>query len=62
MKVMVGKTGDRGTEDKQDRLRRLEEDNLQLRKDNEMLLNTVATMRITLDRLLQRYVIEETGH
>ena len=61
MNVSVGKASDRRAEDKQDRLRRLEADNLRLQKDNEMLLNTVATMRTTVNRLLERYVIEEAG-
>lgn len=62
MSVVAGKNNDLGVEDKQGRLRRLEEDNIKLQKDNEMLLNTVIRMNVALNRLLEHYVMEKSGH
>ena len=41
-------------------LARLEEENRKLNEDNEMLLSIVVQMKVTLNRLLSRYVTEET--
>lgn len=39
-------------------LQRLREENESLREDNELLLNIVVQMKVTLNRLLNRYVTE----
>lgn len=39
-----------------DKILQLERDNEQLRKDNEMLLNIIAQMKVTLNRLINRYM------
>ena len=41
-----------------DELKRLEEENRKLKEDNEMLLNIVVQMKVTLNRLVIRYVTE----
>ena len=41
-----------------DELKRLEEENRKLKEDNEMLLNIVVQMKVTLNRLVNRYVTE----
>lgn len=40
-----------------DRLLMLEKENNRLKKENEVLLAAVKQMKVTLDRLLDRYVI-----
>lgn len=40
-------------------LQRLTEENQKLREDNEMLLNIVVQMKVTLNRLVNRYVTNE---
>lgn len=40
-------------------IKRLEEENRKLKEDNEMLLNIVVQMKVTLNRLVSRYVLEE---
>lgn len=35
-------------------------ENQRLRKDNEMLLDIMVQMKVTLNRLLNRYVTEQT--
>ncbi len=37
----------------------LEEENRRLKEDNEKLMNIVVQMRVTLNRLVLRYVTEE---
>lgn len=39
----------------------LRDENEQLRKDNEMLLKTIAQMQVTLDRLIVRYISEDSS-
>ena len=41
-----------------ERMKRLEEENRKLREDNEMLLNIMVQMKVTLNRLVNRYVVE----
>lgn len=43
-----------------ERMKRLEEENRKLREDNEMLLNIMVQMKVTLNRLVNRYVVEQT--
>lgn len=40
-------------------VKQLEEENRKLKEDNEMLLNIVVQMKVTLNRLVSRYVMEE---
>ncbi len=40
-------------------VKQLEEENRKLKEDNEMLLNIVVQMKVTLNRLVSRYVLEE---
>lgn len=40
-------------------LQRLTEENRKLKEDNEMLLNIVVQMKVTLNRLVNRYVTNE---
>ena len=42
-----------------DEMKRLEEENQKLKEDNEMLLNIVVQMKVTLNRLVNRYVTEQ---
>ncbi|MDD3252693.1 MAG: hypothetical protein PHV18_09050 [Lachnospiraceae bacterium] len=38
---------------------RLEEENQKLKEQNELLLKTIIQMKVTLNRLISRYVEEE---
>lgn len=40
-------------------LQKLWEENQKLKEDNEMLLNIIAQMRVTLNRLVSRYIVEK---
>lgn len=40
-------------------LKRLTEENRKLKAENDMLLNVVVQMKVTLNRLVTRYVTEE---
>lgn len=40
-------------------LERLTEENRKLKENNEMLLNIVVQMKVTLNRLVNRYVTSE---
>lgn len=40
-------------------LQEILEENKKLKEDNEMLLNIVAQMRVTLNRLVNRYIVEQ---
>lgn len=40
-------------------LEKLEQENRKLKEDNEMLLNIVVQMKVTLNRLVNRYVMSE---
>lgn len=62
MELKVGKT--RGEEKKgsMEMIRQLEEENQELKKENEILLGTIRQMKITLNRLINRYVIEKPKH
>lgn len=39
-----------------DRINQLEAENAKLKEDNRILQNTVDQLRVTLNRLIQRYV------
>lgn len=41
------------------RIAALEEENQKLRNDNEKLLNIIAQMKVTLNRLICHYISEE---
>ncbi len=43
----------------EDKMNVLEEENRKLREDNEKLMDIVVQMRVTLNRLVLRYVTEE---
>lgn len=43
---------------KEDRIAALEEENQRLREDNEKLLTIKAQMKVTLNRLVNRYIVE----
>ena len=43
-----------------ERLEKLEEENQKLKQDNEMLLDIVVQMRVTLNRLVSPYVTESS--
>lgn len=36
-----------------------EQENVRLKADNEMLLSVIAQMKITLNRLIDRYITDE---
>lgn len=40
-------------------MEKLEQENRKLKEDNEMLLNIVVQMKVTLNRLVNRYVMSE---
>lgn len=40
-------------------LQKVLEENRKLKDDNEMLLNIIAQMRVTLNRLVDRYIVEQ---
>lgn len=40
-------------------LEKLAQENRKLKEDNEMLLNIVVQMKVTLNRLVNRYVMSE---
>ena len=40
-------------------VKRLEEENRKLKEDNEMLLSIVVQMKVTLNRLVSHYIMEE---
>ena len=42
-----------------DEMKRLEAENQKLKEDNEMLRNIVVQMKVTLNRLVNRYVTEQ---
>ena len=42
-----------------DEMKRLEAENQKMKEDNEMLLNIVVQMKVTLNRLVNRYVTEQ---
>lgn len=39
---------------------KLKEENLQLRKDNDTMMQIIVQMKTTLNRLLEHYVMEQT--
>lgn len=41
-----------------ERIAALEEENQRLRNDNEKLLQIIAQMKVTLNRLVDRYIVE----
>lgn len=56
---MEDKTREREMEQKQKELQELRTENYKLREDNEMLIRTVKQLKITLDRMIRRYVVGE---
>lgn len=42
----------------EERIATLEQENRRLKEDNERLLEIIAQMKVTLNRLVSRYVIE----
>lgn len=42
-------------------LEMLETENAKLREENEMLFDVVAQMRVTLNRLIDRYIVENNA-
>lgn len=40
-------------------LRKLREENEKLKEENEALINIIAQMKVTLNRLIDRYIAEE---
>ncbi|GEM_PF-2105613 len=40
-------------------LMELLKENERLKEDNEMLLNVIAQMRVTLNRLVNRFIVEQ---
>ena len=43
----------------EERVADLEEENRRLKRDNQKLLDIISQMKVTLDRLINRYVIEK---
>ncbi|MGL5434346.1 MAG: hypothetical protein ACRDBO_02955 [Lachnospiraceae bacterium] len=43
----------------QTELLELMKENERLKEDNEMLLNVIAQMRVTLNRLVNRFIVEQ---
>ncbi|MCI8960173.1 MAG: hypothetical protein HFG62_13790 [Lachnospiraceae bacterium] len=43
-----------------DEMKKLEAENQKLKEDNEMLLSIVVQMKVTLNRLVNRYVTEQS--
>lgn len=43
----------------EERVADLEEENRRLKRDNQKLLDIISQMKVTLDRLIDRYVIEK---
>ncbi|MCI8955517.1 MAG: hypothetical protein HFG57_07975 [Lachnospiraceae bacterium] len=41
-------------------VKQLEEENKELKKEKEVLLSTVNQMKVTLNRLISRYVLENS--
>lgn len=42
-----------------ERIVKLEQENAKLKEENRILLSIVTQMKVTLDRLLDRYIISE---
>ena len=40
-------------------LEKLRQENVRLKEDNDMLMNIIAQMRVTLNRLVNRYIEEQ---
>lgn len=40
-------------------MERLRKENLKLKEDNDMLMSIIAQMRVTLNRLVNRYIEEQ---
>lgn len=40
-------------------MEQMQAENIRLKEDNEMLLNIIAQMRVTLNRLVSRYIEEQ---
>lgn len=56
---MEGKAGEGKMEQKQRELQELRTENYRLREDNEILMRAVKQLKITLDRMVRRYVVGE---
>lgn len=46
----------------QEENQQLKEESQRLKNDNEMLLNIMVQMKVTLNRLVNRYMTELAGH
>ena len=56
---MEGKAGEGKMEQRQRELQELRTENYRLRADNEILMRAVKQLKITLDRMIRRYVVGE---
>ena len=57
--IAAGKEGSQMADE--DRIMLLEEENRKLKEDNDRLMDVVVQMRVTLNRLVLRYISEENG-
>lgn len=44
--------------EEENRLSKIEQENARLKADNDMLLNIIAQMKVTLNRLIDRYMTD----
>ncbi|MDO4326513.1 MAG: hypothetical protein Q4E24_10860 [bacterium] len=44
-----------------DEFEKLKEENIQLKKDNDTMMQIITQMKTTLNRLLEHYVLEQTS-
>ena len=56
---MEGKAGEGKMEQRQRELQELRTENYRLRADNEILMRAGKQLKITLDRMIRRYVVGE---
>lgn len=43
-------------------MEKLKKENVKLKEDNEMLMNIIDQMRVTLNRLINKYIEEQPEH
>lgn len=43
-------------------MEKLKKENIKLKEENEMLMNIIDQMRITLNRLINKYIEEQPEH
>ncbi|MCI8269522.1 MAG: hypothetical protein HFG55_07675 [Lachnospiraceae bacterium] len=60
MRVMEGETREWVVQQQEKELQKLKEQNQMLQKDNEMLVMVVKQLKVTLNRLIKRYVTGES--